>query len=69
MKACALPGCRRGERSAVSSCQLVEQLLSLLQVERVKPFTEPAVDRSEQTAGFIPLALIAPEPRHAHRGA
>jgi hypothetical protein len=26
-------------------------------------------DRREQIAGFIPLALIAPEPRHAHRAA
>ena len=30
-------------------------------------FGEPAVDRSEQIAGFIALALIAPEARHAHR--
>src|SRR5262245_25895618 len=28
-----------------------------------------AVDRSEKIAGLIPLALIAPEPRHAHRRA
>ena len=30
---------------------------------------EPAVDRSEKLAGLLPLALIAPEPRHAHRRA
>ena len=49
--------------------QLIEQRLSLLQIERIKPFGEPAVDRSEKFAGLIPLALIAPEPRHAHRRA
>ena len=47
----------------------VEQRLRLLQIERVKAFGEPAVDRSEKLAGLIPLALIAPEPRHAHCGA
>jgi hypothetical protein len=30
---------------------------------------EPVIDRSEKVASLIPLALIAPEPRHAHRGA
>ena len=49
--------------------QLVEQVLSLLQIERIEPLGKPAVDRSEKIAGLIPLALIAPEPRHAHRGA
>ena len=34
-----------------------------------KPFGEPAVDRSETPASLIALALIAPEPRHAHCGA
>ena len=43
--------------------------LGLLQIERVEAFGEPAVDRSEKFAGLIPLALIAPEPRHAHRRA
>ena len=55
--------------AGVSSGQLVEQRLSLLQIERVEAFGEPAVDRSEKIAGLIPLALIAPEPRHAHRRA
>src|SRR6516165_8528238 len=44
--------------------QLIEQLLSLFQIARVEPFGKPAVDRSEQLASLIPLALIAPEPRH-----
>ena len=49
--------------------QLVEQRLGLLQIERVEAFGEPAVDRSEQFASLLRLPLIAPEPRHAHRGA
>jgi hypothetical protein len=49
--------------------KLVKQPLSLLQIECVKAFGEPAIDRSEQITSLIPLALIAPEPRHAHCGA
>src|SRR5258707_12292506 len=51
---------------APSCPQVVEQGLSLSQIERVEAFGEPAVDRSEQIAGLITLALIAPKPRHAH---
>jgi hypothetical protein len=40
--------------------QLVEQRLA---------FGEPAVDRRKKLASLIPLALIAPEPRHAHHSA
>jgi hypothetical protein len=47
----------------------MEQRLSLLQIERVEAFGEPAVDRSEEIEGLIALALISPEPRHAHRRA
>jgi tetratricopeptide (TPR) repeat protein len=54
---------------SVLKLQLVEQRLSLFQIAHVETFSEPAVDRSEQVASLIPLALIAPEPRHAHRGA
>jgi hypothetical protein len=46
----------------LSSGQFVEQGLSLFQIESVKAFGEPAVDRSEKIAGLIPLALIAPRP-------
>ena len=49
--------------------QLLEQRLRLLQIVRVEPFGEPAVDRSEQFAGLLRLALVTPEARHAHRGA
>ena len=51
---------------APSYSQLVEQDLSLLQIERVEAFGEPAIDRSEKIAGVLPLAQIALEPRHAH---
>ena len=47
----------------MSGAQLTEQSLGLLQIARVKPFGEPAVDRSEKLATLISLALIAPEPR------
>ena len=47
--------------------QLIEQCFGLLQIARVKPFGKPAVDRREQITGLLPLVLIAPEPRHAHR--
>jgi hypothetical protein len=40
-------GCRKNERSAPSNTQLIEQRLRLLQIARVGPFGEPAVDRSE----------------------
>ena len=68
MTECARPGCRRNEAPALLSCQFVEQGLGLLQIERIEPFGEPAVDRREKIAGLIPFALVAPEPRHAHRG-
>jgi tetratricopeptide (TPR) repeat protein len=54
---------------AQSSSKLVKQRLGLFQIERVEALGEPAVDRSEQIVGLIPLALMAPEPRHAHRRA
>ena len=36
---------------------------------RVEPFSEPAVDRSEQVASLLHLALVTPEAREAHCGA
>jgi hypothetical protein len=56
-------------QQAPSRRQRVEQYLGLFQVERVEAFGEPAVDGREQIAGRVALALIAPQPRHAHRGA
>jgi hypothetical protein len=53
----------------VSGVQLTEQNLGLLQVERIEAFGEPTVDRSEQFASLLRLALKAPEMREAHRRA
>ena len=39
----------------VTFTQPIEQRLGLFQIERVEAFGEPAVDRSEQMAGFFPL--------------
>ena len=47
--------------------ELLQQRLGLLQIERIEAFGEPTVGRSEKIASLIPLALIAPEPRHADR--
>jgi hypothetical protein len=61
MRACAWLGCRKNERSALSSDQLIEQRLGLFQIERVEAFGKPPVDRSEKLAGLLTLALIAEE--------
>jgi hypothetical protein len=58
-----------GDYFRLSSYKLVEQLLRLLQIARVETFGEPAINRSKKLACFSPLALIAPEARHAHRRA
>src|SRR6266498_995410 len=58
----------RSHLQAPSLRQLVEQGLSLLQVESAKAFGEPGVDWSEKVAGLRSPALIAPQPGHAHRG-
>jgi hypothetical protein len=44
-------------RSTVSRRQLIEQSLGLLQVERVEPLGEPCINRAEEIADRIPLAL------------
>ena len=46
--------------------EFVEQELCLLEIGRTEALGEPAVDRREQIASFIPLILITPKPRHAH---
>jgi hypothetical protein len=40
--------------------QLIEQRFGLLQIARIEPLAEPPVDRSEQFAGLLWLALRAP---------
>ena len=59
----------RALQNSLSGVQLIKQRLRLFQIERVEAFGKPSVDRSKKLAGLIPLALIAPEPRHAHRRA
>src|SRR5262249_51532006 len=48
--------------------QLLQQRLRLLQIARVKPFSEPAVDWREQFTRLLHLALVAPEACEAHGG-
>src|SRR5262249_53283864 len=50
-------------------CQLLQQRLRLLQIARVKPLHKPPVNRSQQFARLLHLALVAPEPCEAHGGA
>ena len=38
--------------------KLLQQRLSLFQIERVEAFGEPAVDRSEKIVGLIPLEQV-----------
>ena len=49
--------------------QLVQQRLRLLQIARVEAFGEPPVNRSQQFARLLHLALVAPEACEAHGGA
>jgi hypothetical protein len=54
---------------ALSRRQMVEQLLRLLQIARVETFRKPPVNRSQQFASLLHLALVAPKTREAHSGA
>jgi hypothetical protein len=49
--------------------QYFNQSLGLLQVFRVKPFGEPAVDLRQPLSRFGMLALGLPQPRQTHHGA
>lgn len=40
--------------------QFLQQRLGLLEICRIGPFSEPAVNRCEQSAGLCPLALGLP---------
>jgi hypothetical protein len=46
---------------ARSGRQLLQEHLRLLQITRVKPFRKPPVNRSQQFARLLHLALVAPE--------
>ena len=49
--------------------QLLQQRLRFLQIARVEPFGEPAVNWSQQFVRLLHLALVAPEAREAHGSA
>src|SRR5260370_29290240 len=55
---------------SIASCRRrVEQRLRVLEVARVEPLGKPPVDRSEQFASLLRLALVAPEPCKARSSA
>ncbi len=47
--------------------RLFEQCLGLLEVRRVKPLGEPAIDRGQEVSGCGLLALRLPQAAQAHR--
>src|SRR6516164_11015992 len=54
---------------SIASCrQLIEQRLRFLQIERVEPLSEPAVDGFERGASLFSSSLIAPQPGEARSG-
>ena len=55
--------------ATISSVKLLQQRPGLLQNRRVETFSEPAVDRRQQFAGFGALTLIPPEAGEATSGA
>jgi hypothetical protein len=55
--------------SQIRSGDRVQQRLRLLQIARVKPFGEPAVNRNKQFARLPHLVLVVPEVREARCGA
>ena len=57
------------DQARCSSRKRVKQGLRLLQIARVESLGEPTVDGYKKITGLLPLALIAPEPRKARRGA
>jgi hypothetical protein len=67
--------CRDGPTSEVagfhkrSPGELLQQRLGVLQIERVKPLSEPAVNGSKQLASLLQLPIVAPEACHARCGA
>src|SRR6516162_3656036 len=58
-----------GSITIITSSQFVEQRLCLFEVLCFEAFREPPIDRGEQVAGCGAVALVAPQPRKAHRGA
>ena len=57
---------RRCVVTPVLSSQLVQERHGFLEVRRVKPLGEPAIDRREELVGFGPFALLLPQAGQAH---
>jgi len=55
--------------ACVALCQCLQQRFGFLQVGRLKPLGEPAVDRRQQLVGLCTFALLLPEATEAHGGA
>jgi hypothetical protein len=53
----------------MSSVELLQHRLGLLQNRRVESFGEPPVDRRQEFAGFGAVALIPPQASEATSGA
>ena len=47
--------------------QFLDQRFRLLQILRIKPFSEPVVNLRQHNACFVMLALLLPEAREAYR--
>ena len=54
--------------SSFDATEFVKQSLCFFQIGRVEAFSEPAVDRREEIAGFAAAALVAAEPGEARSG-
>src|SRR5262249_26607816 len=48
-------------------CQPLQQCLGLLEIQSVKPLSEPAVDVCAQVSCLSSLALLPPQPTQAQR--
>src|SRR6266480_3958746 len=64
-----LLSCRTVSPVVDAKCVIVEQRLRVVQVTRVEAFGEPGVERGEEGAGRVALALALPEPRQGGGGA
>jgi hypothetical protein len=66
-------GCGRSRGLAVrprrERLQLLQQRLRVLQIARLESFSEPGVERRQEIAGCVTLAVALPEPRQAGGGA
>jgi hypothetical protein len=57
-----------GNLLMAQSLNIFQQHPRFLQVFRVKPFGEPAIDLAQQLTGFVLSALFPPQPRQSQCG-